>query len=113
VWDGFSQLNGGEVNQNWGRSKPHKILCHREALFSAGATESDGFLSGPVPLVVFGPEPLRDHLRIESYSSAHAKTWKLSARGHAVNVLIVYSQYGRKVGGLDATTPRFQLFNQI
>lgn len=113
MWDGFAQLNGGEVNQTLGGPKPHKRLCHREALFSAGAAESDGFLSGSVPLAVFGPEPLRDLLRIESYRSTHAKTWKLSARGHAVNVLIVYSQYGCNVGNLDATTSGFQLFNQI
>jgi hypothetical protein len=58
-------------------------------------------------------KPFSDLLRIESYCSTHAKTRKLSTRGHAVNVLIVYSQYGRKVGNLDATTPGFQLFNQI
>src|SRR5579863_1892080 len=95
------------------RSKPLKLLYPRGALFSAGAAELDGFLSGPVLWAVFGPEPLRDLLRIESYRSTHAKTRNLSARGHAVNVLIVYSQYGRKVSRLDAATPGFQLFNQI
>jgi len=94
---------------------PNHLNFHatEEALFSAGAAERDGFLSGPVFLAVFGPEPLRDLLRIESYSSTHAKTRNLSARGHAVNMLIVYSQYGRKVRSLHATTSGFQLFNQI
>jgi hypothetical protein len=110
---GFAQRNGGEVNQTWGRSKPHNFYATEEALFSAGAAERDGFLSGPVLLAVLGPEPLRDLLRIESYRPTHAKTRNLSARGHAVNVLIIHSQYGRKVGNLDATTPGFQLFNQI
>jgi hypothetical protein len=113
MWDGFAQFNGGEVNQTWGRSKPLKLLCQEEALFSAGAAERDGFLSEPVLLAVFGPEPLRDLLRIESYRPTHAKTRNLSARGHTVNVLIVHSQYGRKVRNLNATTPGFQLFNQI
>ena len=113
MWDGFAQLNLGEVIQTWVGSSHINFHATEETLFSAGAAESDVFLSGPVPLAVFGPEPLRDLLRIESYRSTHAKTRKLSARGHAVNVLIAYSQYGRKVRNLDATTPRFQLFNQI
>jgi hypothetical protein len=113
MWDSFAQFNGGEVNQTWGRSKPLKLLCQEEAQFSAGTAERDGYLSGSVLLAVFGPEPLRDLLRIESHRPTHAKTRNLSARGHAVNVLIVHSQYGRKVGNLDATTPGFQLFNQI
>ena len=39
-------------------------------------------------MAVFAPEPLRDLLGIESHRSTDAKTRKLSARGHAVNVLI-------------------------
>jgi hypothetical protein len=113
MWDGFAQLNGGEVTRHWAGPSHINFHATEKALSSAGAAESGGFLSGSVPLAVLGPEPLRDLLRIESYRSTHAKTWKLSARGHAVNVLIVYSQYRRKVRSLDATTPGLQLFNQI
>jgi len=50
---------------------------------------------------------------IETNGATDAEARELTPRGHAIDVFIVHSQYGRKIRNLDGATPGFQLFNQI